>query len=202
MLDNVYFSLEDTARSWFENYEATLTSSAMFQQEGQRAISGDHHKEKAEDILRTRIPQPSETVTRDVLRLLGRADLNATEERKIHSLIRGVKEEIFNAIIRDPPSTVDDFVTIATRIERAASSRIRHRQLLPESNSLENPQFSTGVDDPLKQAIRDIVREELWKLHPQSVTTSTSSFIGDIIREKVSKPWELPLLFDQVRGLL
>lgn len=47
-----------------------------------------------------------------VLRLLQRSDPNGTEDRKIRFLIRGIKEESFNTIIRDSYSTVSDAVTI------------------------------------------------------------------------------------------
>lgn len=112
---------------------------------------------------------------------------NAKEERKIHFLIRGFIEEIFNMIIRDPRSTFADFVTITARIERAASSRTRHRQRRPESNSRESAQFTAGVDDSLRQAIRDAVGEELHKLNPQSATTSTLSSLGDVIRVEIQQ---------------
>lgn len=57
----------------------------------------------------------------DVLRLLRRADPHAAEERKIQFLLREIKEETFNTIIRDPPLTASDFVIIAIRLGRATS---------------------------------------------------------------------------------
>lgn len=82
--DNVYYSLEDTARSCLENHEASLTLRALFQEETRKAFTGDYHRETAEYALRSRIQQPIETLTsfiEDVLRLLRRAHAIATEER-------------------------------------------------------------------------------------------------------------------------
>lgn len=64
-------------------------------------------------------------------------------------------------MIRDTLLTISDFLTIATRIEPATSSRSQHRQQFSELNSLESPQFSTDADDTLRQTIRDIDREKL-----------------------------------------
>lgn len=79
MVDNVYFSLENTARLWFENNEHL-----------------------AEDPLRIQNKQPNYTVRsliKGVLQPLVRADTNATAEQKITFLIRVVKEVICNTMI-------------------------------------------------------------------------------------------------------
>lgn len=55
MLHNVYFSLEDRARSRFENHEAALRSWALFQRGTRRAFSGENRKGRAQDALRTRV---------------------------------------------------------------------------------------------------------------------------------------------------
>ncbi|MDD9361568.1 MAG: hypothetical protein PV344_01400, partial [Anaplasma sp.] len=130
-LQNLYFSLEGTARHWFENHEASLTSWEICKAELKRTFSTQHRRERAEDQLRSRTQGPHESVTsfvEDVLRLSARADPSATEEKKLRVLMRGVKDEIFGGLVRNPPTTVDGFVTEATNIERALLSRASHYQ--------------------------------------------------------------------------
>lgn len=73
----------------FQNHKATLTSLTLFQLEVRREFAGKQPG-KADDTLILRIHLPIDTVSsliEDVLRLLRRADPNATEERMIHLLI-------------------------------------------------------------------------------------------------------------------
>lgn len=51
-----------------------------------------------------------------IIRILGGSNPNATEKRKTNFLIRGVKQEIFNTMLCDPPSMVNNFVTITACI--------------------------------------------------------------------------------------
>lgn len=105
-------------------------------------------------------------------------------------------------MIHDPLWSDSDFVNITTSIERASSSRSRHRHRLLETESLENLHFPTSVEDSLRHIIRDFVREELRKLHSQSETTSTSSSIEDVIRDEIQQAMGLSLLLEQLRSLL
>lgn len=125
MLDNVHFRLKDRARSWFKNHEATLTLWVLSQQEAEEHLLATIAKKALKIPCEHGFSSPTKQLTsslEEVVRLLRPADPNTTEERKIPFLIHGVKEEIFNTTIRDPSSTVSDFVTTATRIERATSS--------------------------------------------------------------------------------
>ncbi|MDD9361577.1 MAG: hypothetical protein PV344_01455, partial [Anaplasma sp.] len=128
-LQNLYFALDGTARHWYENHEAALTSWEACKQELKRTFANQHRRERAEDLLRARTQGPHETVTsfvEDVLRLSARADPSATEEKKLRVLMRGVRDEIFGGLVRNPPTTVEGFVTEATNIERALLSRASH----------------------------------------------------------------------------
>ncbi|MDD9361718.1 MAG: hypothetical protein PV344_02180, partial [Anaplasma sp.] len=113
-LQNLYFALEGTAKRWFENHEPTLTSWDVCRSELRRTFATQHRRERAEDLLRMRTQGPNETVTsfvEDVLRLSARADPQATDERKLRILMRGVRDEIFGGLVRNPPATVEAFVT-------------------------------------------------------------------------------------------
>lgn len=52
LLVNKVFSVENTARSWYENHKATPTSGTLFQQDDRRKFVGDRRRERAEDALR------------------------------------------------------------------------------------------------------------------------------------------------------
>ncbi|XP_075741143.1 uncharacterized protein LOC142789997 [Rhipicephalus microplus] len=56
-------------------------------------------------------------------RKLRRADSSMTEEKKVRLLMRGVKEQLFAGLVRNPPSTVGDFLREATMIKRMLSKR-------------------------------------------------------------------------------
>ena len=105
-LQNFYFSLEGTARRWFENHEASLTTWDICAAELKRTFTSQHRRQHAEDLLRTRTQAPNESVTsfvEDVLRLFARAEPQASEEKKLRLLMRGVKSEIFGGLVRNPP---------------------------------------------------------------------------------------------------
>ncbi|MDD9361732.1 MAG: hypothetical protein PV344_02255, partial [Anaplasma sp.] len=113
-LQNLYFSLEGTARHWFENHEASLTSWETCKAEMKRTFSTQNRRERAEDLLRVRTQNPNESVTsfvEDVLRLSARADPQATDDKKLRILMRGVKDDIFGGLVRNPPTSVEAFVT-------------------------------------------------------------------------------------------
>ena len=128
-LHNLYFALEGTARHWFENHEASFTTWESCAAELKRTFLNHHRRQRAEDLLQTRVQGPNESVTsfvEDVMRLCARADPEAAEEKKLRVVMRGVKAEIFGGLVRNPPTTVDGFVAEATNIERALASRASH----------------------------------------------------------------------------
>ncbi|KAG0425181.1 hypothetical protein HPB47_027632 [Ixodes persulcatus] len=78
----------------------------------------------------------------------------ATDEKKLRHLMRGVKSEIFGGLIRNPPTTVDEFVTEATNMERALLARARHYERHPGVTTLATSGSDLGTDLP---GIRDII---------------------------------------------
>ncbi|MDD9361779.1 MAG: hypothetical protein PV344_02495, partial [Anaplasma sp.] len=104
-LQNLYFALEGTAKRWFENHEASLTSWDLCVSELKRTFTTQHRRERAEDLLRMRSQGPNESVTsfvEDVLRLSARADPQATDDKKLRVLMRGVRDDIFGGLVRNP----------------------------------------------------------------------------------------------------
>ncbi|KAM7281063.1 hypothetical protein ISCGN_005928 [Ixodes scapularis] len=190
-LQNLYFSLEGTARHWFENHEASLTSWDICAAELQRTFATLHRREKAEDLLRIRTQGPDESVTsfvEDVLRLSARADPRATDDKKLRVLMRGVRDDIFGGLVLNPPGTVEAFVTEATNIERALQARASHYQRHPSpsvaATALLGGENAPGTD--IREIIREVVREELRQLLPAASRPATLS-IAEAVREEVRR---------------
>ena len=83
-LHNVYFSLEGTAKHWYENHESSLTSWDIFKTDLKATFINHHRRERAEDLLRTRTQGPNESVTgfvEDVLRLAPAPTLGLQKRR-------------------------------------------------------------------------------------------------------------------------
>ncbi|KAH9372963.1 hypothetical protein HPB48_017076 [Haemaphysalis longicornis] len=123
---SVYFSLEKTARIWFNNHDARLTSWESFKESLRRAFPKRFRRQRAVELLRTRAEGPTGSVTsfvEDVLQLSTGGDPLATEETKVRALMTGVRSDIFGGLVRHPPTTVDEFVTEATNIEQGLAAR-------------------------------------------------------------------------------
>ncbi|KAM7281557.1 uncharacterized protein ISCGN_005944, partial [Ixodes scapularis] len=193
-LHNLYFALEGTARHRFENHEASFTTWESRAAELKRTFLNHHRRQRAEDLLQTRVQGPNESVTsfvEDAMRLCARADPEVADEKKLRVLMRGVKAEIFGGLVRHPPTTVDGFVAEATNIERALSARASHYHRLagvPAPRTAASCQLdlnATGVDG-LREIVRDIVREELRKLLPAANQPAELS-IAEVVREEVQR---------------
>ncbi|KAM7288100.1 uncharacterized protein ISCGN_031789 [Ixodes scapularis] len=108
----------------------------------------------------------------DVLRLVTRADPQATDEKKLRILMRGVRDDIFGGLVRNPPTTVETFVTEATNIERALQARAAHFHRAPAVAAPTPSSCTLSPNIPgIREIVRDIVREELKKLRVESLLT-------------------------------
>lgn len=84
-LRNVYFALEDSARTWFANHEPSITTWQEFQRQIRDTYSSPARKERAEQALQNRVQRPNESVAmfvEDMSRLFKRADPGMTEAKK------------------------------------------------------------------------------------------------------------------------
>ncbi|KAG0430733.1 hypothetical protein HPB47_022415 [Ixodes persulcatus] len=125
----------------------------------------------------------------DVLRLSSHADPQSAEEKKLRVLMRGVRSDIFGGLVRNPLTTVDEFVAEATNIERALSIRASNRLAgTPAASTLASSRFDEGGTsaDNFRAIVRDIVREELRKLLPAANQPALLS-IADVVREEVQR---------------
>lgn len=168
-LRNVFFSLEDSARTWYENQETSLTTWDIFKRRLASTFPHAHRKEQAEAMLETRQQHPNEPVTvfvEEMQKIFRHVDDDMTEEKKLQYLMRAVKEQLFVGLIRNPPKTVAEFVTEAATIEKTLDLRARqYNRGLPAVSS-GNVDFDTPDAHSLRATIRTIIREELQKLLP------------------------------------
>lgn len=117
--------------------------------------------------------------------------------------MRGVKEEIFAGLVRNPPRSVPEFVAEATAIERALQQRAR-QHYRPEV-TVSNTTFLTALEgnvDGLRELVRRIVREELQAIHQgQGVPPQVpiAEIIGDKVRGsvRVAEPAAEPRVEEQ-----
>lgn len=134
------------------------------------------------------------TYTEDMARLFRRADASMTEQKKVGHLMRGVKQEIFAGLVRNPPATLTDFLTEATAMERALRERTRqyNRSVLELSHG--TPACS-NIED-LRELISVVIREELQKMRSTDAPTPRISVVENLrdeIRQAVQVPgYEVP----------
>lgn len=165
-LFNVYFALEKSAKTWFENREGSLTTWEDFSRRFLDTFGDTNRRENALRLLDTRIQKPNEGVAmfaEDMARLFRRADPNMPEAKKLSHLMRGVKEQLFAGLVRNPPTTVDEFIKEATAIERALQQRYQQYDRLIAGAPTGSAALVTGDESCLRQLIRQIVREEIAK---------------------------------------
>ncbi|XP_077548814.1 uncharacterized protein LOC144162224 [Haemaphysalis longicornis] len=168
-LRQVFFYLEDSARVWFQNHETSLTSWSMFETDFLKTFTTFVRKEHAELLLQTRIQHPNESVVvfvEELKMLFRRAHPAMAEEKKVRFLMRGVKQELFAGLIRNPSTTVAEFVTQASMIERTLDMRSRQHDR-PLNAYSANPVNAPGfASDDLRKTIRAVAREERRKIFP------------------------------------
>lgn len=190
----VYFALEDSAKIWFENHEATLTSWEEFRRQFLNAFARADRKERAELAMESRIQGPNERVTayvEDMNRLFRRADPSMTEAKKVRHLMRGVKEDIFAGLIRNPPTTVAEFHDEATTMEKALQQRARqYNRDAVISRELSAVTLGNDVG-ALRELIRAVIKEELQKMQTTAASVGQLS-IAEMVRAEVRQAVHVP----------
>lgn len=184
----VYFALEESARTWFENHEASLSTWNDFRRELLATYPSTDRRERAEAALQARNQRNNESVTmyvEDMSHLFRRADPNMAEDKKLRHLMRGVKQELFAGLVRNPPRTVAEFRSEATTMEKTLQQRARqyNRDVSVASFDVGSGALPNNMDI-LREMVRSVVREELQKLQLAQNPPTVSS-LADVIREEV-----------------
>lgn len=194
----VYCFLEDAAKTWFENHEATLTSWDEFRRQFLKAFARADRKETAERAIEARVQGPNERVTtyiEDMDRLFRRAEPSMTESKKVRHLMRGVKEEIFAGLIRNPPATLAEFHEEATAMERALQQRARqyNRDVVHPS---EVTSVTLGNDiSALRELIRAVIKEELQKMQVTASPVGQLS-VAEMVRAELRQDVHAPQQYE------
>ncbi|XP_077558175.1 uncharacterized protein LOC144173783 [Haemaphysalis longicornis] len=186
---HVLFYSEDTARTWFENNESSLTNWSLFKSKFLKTFATIVRKERAARLLETRTQHPNEGVVNfveEMKQLFRRADPGMTEEKKLRFLMRGVKQALFGCLVRNPHKTVAEFTSEAAALEKALAIRTRQYDRLFNAPFSETVGAATVSSDPLRETIRAVVREELRKLFPTTQQPQMAS-LTDVIREEVQQ---------------
>ncbi|XP_075752261.1 uncharacterized protein LOC142818001 isoform X1 [Rhipicephalus microplus] len=105
-------------------------------------------------------------------------------EKKVRHLMRGVKEQLFAGLVRNPPTTVAQFISEATTMERTLQqhSSQYERQIPATACSIG----SDSEIQALADFIRSIVRDELRQLQAVGSHQPVSA-LTDVIRQEVQQ---------------
>lgn len=187
-LRHVYYSLEDSARTWYENHERSMTSWQEFRRKLLQTYGSSERKEKAEVALQSRAQKPNESVTmfvEEMSRLFRRADPAMSDETKVRHLMRGVKEQLFAGLVRSPPTTVADFVREASAMERSLQQRATQYGRQASLAVCESP---FNDERALRELVRSVLREELQALQACDRDYRPAvAAVNDVIRDEVRR---------------
>lgn len=191
-LANVSFYLTGTAGLWFENNEDKLDSWEKFQTELKK-VFGDaqRHIRRAQETLKTRAQRPGEDTQayiQDVLQLCHRVDANMSEDDKVSHLMKGVSEDIYQALLMKEINNTNEFVKWVQHIESMRQKRVQKRQFERLPNVV--PMSAIDSSQDLITIIRQIIREELQNLStpvvPQPEQPQTET-LESIIRDEIQQ---------------
>lgn len=190
-LANVYFFLEGTARKWFENNEDSFTSWDTFQAELKTTFGDTQlYVRRAKDTLKCRAQKSGESTQsyiQDILGLCHQIDATMPEEDKISHLMKGVAEDVYQALLTKEIKTTADFIKWCHYIEEMQQRRIGRQKFA----RLPNVVAIGSVDEEpdLTSLIRRIVREELQKIDTPPVEEPQMGLqsLETIIREEVAR---------------
>lgn len=190
-LHNVYFALDDSARTWYENHETTFPSWERFRSQLLATYVNTDRRERAESALQSRNQRPNESVAmyyEDMTRLFRRADPNMAEDKKVRHLMRGIKEELFAGLVRNPPNTTSEFLSEATTVEKTLQQRARYyNRAVNTVSTADFAPASSDSADTLRELVRSIVKEELHKMRLSAQSQPQCPSLAQIIREEVQQ---------------
>lgn len=193
-LSHVYFSLEDAARTWFVNREGNWPSWDEFRRQFLDTFGSTERRDHAQRLLEARIQKPNETVAmfaEDMARLFRRADPGMSEAKKLSHLMRGVKEQLFAGLVRNPPTSVDEFIKESTAIERALHLRCRQYDRLAGGGPTCAAAVTVTDEGSLRRLIRDIVQEEIKKL-TATPNECTAASVAEVVRQEIRQALSAP----------
>ncbi|UYV65607.1 ASPRV1 [Cordylochernes scorpioides] len=188
-LTKVYFYLSGTALKWFENNEESIQTWKEFTSQLENVFGKkENSKLQAEKKLKTRAQlkgESTEFYIQDVLCLCKEADLQMSEDDKISHLMKGIAEELYQALLPRDVQSTEQFITECRRVEALRCRRVTSTKYerLPNVASLCDQ--DDGED--LSSLIRKIVREEIRQALDSPQEEPKIAVIEDLVREEIVK---------------
>ena len=188
-LANVFFFLDGTAKQWFENNEDKLTSWEVFKIKLIEAFGEtQHYAKKAEDELKYRAQsfgESTQSYIQSVLGLCHQIKPDMSEGEKVSHLMKGVAEDVYQALLTKEIATTEDFIGWCRRIEEMRQKRIRGRKFERLQNVV--PMAAIDQQTDLISLVRQIVREEIQRTMSLAVDPEPQDqCIETVVREEVA----------------
>ncbi|GFY09502.1 retrovirus-related Pol polyprotein from transposon 412 [Trichonephila clavipes] len=190
-LANVYFFLDGTARQWYVNNEDALDSWEAFKN-GLSGLFGDRQKytRRAEEQLKCRAQRSGESTQSYIQSVLGLCqEVNPLmkENEKVSHLMKGVAEDIYQALLTREINDTASFIKWCNYIEDMKQKRVGR----PRFERLPNvvPVASLTDETDLVSLIRTIVREEVHRLvnQTQESLDSDPQSLEEIVQDEVER---------------
>ncbi|GFS92893.1 CCHC-type domain-containing protein [Trichonephila clavipes] len=190
-LANVYFFLDGTARQWYVNNEDALDSWEAFKN-GLSGLFGDRQKytRRAEEQLKCRAQRSGESTQSYIQSVLGLCqEVNPLmkEDEKVSHLMKGVAEDIYQALLTREINDTASFTKWCNYIEDMKQKRVGR----PRFERLPNvvPVASLTDETDLVSLIRTIVREEVHRLvnQTQESLDSDPQSLEEIVQDEVER---------------
>ncbi|GFU61531.1 CCHC-type domain-containing protein [Trichonephila clavipes] len=189
-LANVYFFLDGTARQWYVNNEDTLDSWEAFKN-GLSGLFGERQKytRRAEEQLKCRVQRSGEytVLHTKCIRTLPRGKSSDERRRKVSHLMKGVAEDIYQALLTREINDTASFIKWCNYIEDMKQKRVGR----PRFERLPNvvPVASLTDETDLVSLIRTIVREEVHRLvnQTQESLDSDPQSLEEIVQDEVER---------------
>ncbi|GFX04738.1 retrotrans_gag domain-containing protein [Trichonephila clavipes] len=190
-LANVYFFLDGTARQWYVNNEDALDSWEAFKN-GLSGLFGDcqRYTRRAEEQLKCRAQRSGESTQSYIQSVLGLCqEVNPLmrEDEKVSHLMKGVAEDIYQALLTREINDTASFIKWCNYIEDMKQKRVGR----PRFERLPNvvPVASLTDETDLVSLIRTIVREEVHRLvnQTQESLDSDPQSLEEIVQDEVER---------------
>ncbi|UYV62542.1 H3F3C [Cordylochernes scorpioides] len=188
-LTKVYFYLSGTALKWFENNEESIQTWKEFASQLENVFEKkENSKLQAEKKLKTRAQlkgESTECYIQDLLCLCKEVDPQMSEEYKISHLMKGIAEELYQALLPRDVQSTEQFITECRRVEALRCRRVTptRYERLPNVASLCDQ--DDGED--LSTMIRQIVREEVQRALGSPREEPKNATIEEIVKEEIGR---------------
>ncbi|GBM89539.1 hypothetical protein AVEN_258286-1 [Araneus ventricosus] len=190
-LANVYFFLDGTAKQWYINNEDIVGSWDIFKTE-LSGFFGERQKytRKAEEQLKHRAQLSGESTQayiQSVLGLCREVNPSMPEGEKVSHLMKGIAEDIYQALLAKDIATTAAFIKWCNYIEDMRQKRVGRRKFERLPNVV--PVAAVEDEPDLVSLIRKIVREEVHRLtaRTEEPPFAHTQLLEEIVQDEVER---------------